>query len=109
MWLHAGAWPLPTTDAAQDALSKMRDAVRNALQAWQGVESTYFSVNYTFNGSDPVPLPGIFMTPDASKRLPLVIQGTGFDYFAICICQMHLGYSKVRTSKVLSILSSLAI
>ena len=80
MWLHAGAWLLPTTDAAQDALSKMRDAVRNALQVWQGVESTYFSVNYTFNGSDPVPLPGIFMTPDASKRLPLVIQGTGFDY-----------------------------
>ena len=58
----------------------MRDAVSKALQVWQGVTSTYFTVNYTVNGSSPVPLPGIFMTPDASKRLPLVIQGTGFDY-----------------------------
>ena len=72
----AGLWPFPMTEEAQDALSKMRDSLRNAFEVSQGVEVIYFNVSY--NGS--LTLPGFFVTPDASKQLPLVIQGTGFDF-----------------------------
>ena len=79
MWI-AGAWPAITQEESQDAVTKSRNALRNAFDAWEGVTALYFNVSYTVNGTDTAALPGIFVTPDASQKLPLVIVGTGLDW-----------------------------
>lgn len=67
----------------------MRDGLRNASEAWQGIKVSYFNVSYVVNSSYTAPLPGIFITPDANQKLPLIIVGAGFDWpkeVRICLC-----------------------
>ncbi|KAK9812128.1 hypothetical protein WJX73_009536 [Symbiochloris irregularis] len=84
-----GAWPQPTQPEAQDALSNMRMALRSGFKAWQAATSTrviYFTVNYTAEGNTAngttefTQLPGFFITPDPSRKLPTALMGTGFDW-----------------------------
>lgn len=81
--ISAGLWPFPVSDEAQGALIKVRDCLRNAFEVTPGIEVIY--VNVSYNGS--LTLPGFFVTPDATRKLPLVIQGTGFDFpKEVCSC-----------------------
>ena len=75
----AGQWPLPTTSDAVHYMAKAQEAVQLALQLWQGVNVTSFQVPFTTGGLT-ASLPGIFVTPDPSQQLPLLVFTTGTDY-----------------------------
>ena len=60
-------------------MSKAQEATRLGLEQWQAVNATYFRVPYQ-SGGVSVELPGIFLTPDPSQQLPLLIWVTGMDY-----------------------------
>lgn len=72
LFLPTGFWPFPFSD---DSVERARDSV-DAFNAGLGAHPTYknFKFTATFNnGSATADLPGLLITPDTTRQLPLII------------------------------------
>ncbi|KAI9016630.1 Alpha/Beta hydrolase protein [Hyaloraphidium curvatum] len=74
-----GQWAFPTAPAALDAARKSREAFRGYL-ASSGLWHASFNATFS-NGTATALLPCILVSPDPSRKLPLVLAMTGLDYF----------------------------
>lgn len=82
-YLFASQWPFPVSDQALQANKKSREAFNEYLNLKAKTDGyevfTDLSLPYS-NGTVEVGMPAVFVTPDSSKRLPLIILNTGTDY-----------------------------
>ncbi|KAI8105185.1 hypothetical protein M9435_000355 [Picochlorum sp. BPE23] len=75
-------WPFPVSEgglrAAENSTKAFDDYLTN-LETSRGYTVEYLDIPFS-NGTVSVDLPGVFITPDPTKKLPLVILNTGTDY-----------------------------
>lgn len=75
-------WPFPMSEggltAAKNSTKAFDDYLTN-LEKSRGYTVEYLDIPFS-NGTASVDLPGVFITPDPTKKLPLVILNTGTDY-----------------------------
>eukprot|EP00889_Picochlorum_renovo_P002133 jgi/Picre1/29163/NNA_004556.t1 len=75
-------WPFPVSEgglrAAENSTKAFDDYLMN-LETSRGYTVEYLDIP-SLNGTVSVDLPGVFITPDPTKKLPLVILNTGTDY-----------------------------
>lgn len=75
-------WPFPVSEgglrAAENSTKAFDEYLKN-LEKARGYAVEYLDIPFS-NGTTSVDLPGVFITPDPSKKLPLVIVNTGTDY-----------------------------
>ena len=77
-----GQWVYPVSEEALKAQ-------KNGFESWyesmklkektEGYSVTKVSIPFS-NGTTSVDLPGVFITPDPTKRLPIILMNTGTDY-----------------------------
>jgi len=77
-------WPFPVSEGGLEAARNSTKAFDQYLETLEKDPKKNYTVEYLSipfsNGTASVELPGIFVTPDPSKKLPLVILNTGTDY-----------------------------
>ncbi len=82
-YLFVANWPFPVSEQSLEAAKKSRTVFLEYLQLKAETDGytvlTDISIPYS-NGTVDVNLPAVFVTPDPTKRLPLIILNTGTDY-----------------------------
>jgi hypothetical protein len=76
-------WRFPVSDASLSAVNKSSAAFKEYLSLKEKTDGFKVFTDLTIpfsNGTVDVDLPAVFVTPDATKRLPLIILNTGTDY-----------------------------
>lgn len=77
-------WPFPVSKGGLEAARNSTNAFDKYMETLENDPKKNYTVEYLSipfsNGTTSVDLPGVFVTPDPSKKLPLVILNTGTDY-----------------------------
>ncbi len=77
-----GQWAYPVSDEALEAQKNGFESWFEAMKLKEktvGWSVTKVSIPFS-NGTTTVELPGVFVTPDPTKRLPLILMNSGTDY-----------------------------
>ncbi len=75
-------WPFPVSEQGLEAQRQGLEAFKqylSMLEKSRGYHVEWLSIPYS-NGTTEANLPAVFVTPDPTKKLPLVILNTGTDY-----------------------------
>ena len=96
VWDNAGLWPYPFSSNALQAYNQSITAFNKAMALHQGWTMTNFSAPFN-NGSASVSMPGFLVTPDPTKKLPLMLYIGGTDYpkevhLCHCFCPAHVTF-----------------
>ena len=75
----AATWPYAFSEGAIQLSQQAASAFQAGLDLHPSWKNLYFNTSFN-NGSATAQLPAVFLTPDPSKKLPLVIITTGTDY-----------------------------
>ena len=77
-----GQWAYPVSEAALEAQKNGFESWYESMKLREQTDGwTVKKVSIPFNnGTTSVDLPGVFITPDATKRLPIILMNTGTDY-----------------------------
>eukprot|EP00890_Picochlorum_soloecismus_P006649 jgi/Picsp_1/809/NSC_04298-R1_alpha beta hydrolase len=77
-------WPFPVSEGGLEAARNSTKAFDQYLETLEKDPKKNYTVEYLSipfsNGTTSVELPGIFVSPDPSKKPPLVVLNTGTDY-----------------------------
>ena len=75
-------WPFPVSEQGLEAQRNGLEAFKNYLseiEKSRGYHVEWLTIPFS-NGTTEADLPAVFVTPDPTKKLPLVILNTGTDY-----------------------------
>ena len=77
-------WPFPVSQGGLEAARNSTKAFDKYMETLENDPKKNYTVEYLSipfsNGTTSVDLPGVFVTPDPSRKLPLVVLNTGTDY-----------------------------
>ena len=77
-------WPFPVSKGGLEAARNSTKAFDKYMETLENDPKKNYTVEYLSipfsNGTTSVDLPGVFVTPDPSRKLPLVVLNTGTDY-----------------------------
>ncbi len=79
MTFPAATWPYAFSEEAMELSVQASSAFQSGLDLHPTWKNLYFNTSFS-NGTASTQLPAIFITPDSSHKLPLVIITTGTDY-----------------------------